>query len=227
MGLALRNRFCWERGGVPKSVTQRFKNQFEPVYQFARGYWKMRPEAVRHESDNVPRPGGPGVGQTSWAGAQGTTDGVSNSFGAAKKRRNGTNASDFAAQFQGQNVAPGEYIGPGLAYPGNRLPTFSRSHEATGHTAAFPVGLPAFFCRAYSDEGDLIFDPFSGSGSTIVAAEHTGRVGAGCEISPAYCDITVTRYRNQFSGQDVTLAGDGRTYEQVAASRLNERRKSA
>src|SRR6185369_2322618 len=63
--------FCWERNGVPKGVTQRFKNQFEPVYQFALNRWKMRPEAVRHESDNVPVPFGKGAGNTSWANKQG------------------------------------------------------------------------------------------------------------------------------------------------------------
>src|ERR1039457_3691181 len=87
--------FCWERNGVPKSVTQRFKNQFEPVYQFALNRWKMRPDAVRHYSPNVPTAGGAGSGETSWAnkqGGRGATS-VSGSFGAAKKRRNraGTN----------------------------------------------------------------------------------------------------------------------------------------
>jgi site-specific DNA-methyltransferase (adenine-specific) len=182
--------FCWERTGMPKSVTQRFKNQFEPIYQFVRNRWKMRPEAVRHESANVPVAGGPGVGQTSWANKQG---GNGPMFGAMKPRKNGTSA--LMSDMQGQNVAPGQFIGPGYAYPGNRLPTFSSSHEATGHTAAFPVGLPAFFCLAYTDPDDLVFDPFAGSGSTIIAAALSNRSGAGCELSPRYCDITVMRWQ--------------------------------
>lgn len=187
--------FCWERNGVPKSVTQRFKNQFEPIYQFVLDRWKMRPDAVRHESENVPRPGGPGVGDTSWANNQGGNGAF---FGAAKKRRNGTNK--FMSDVQGNNAAPGEYIGPGLAYPGNRLPTFTSSHEATGHVAAFPVGLPEFFCKAYTDGNDVVFDPFCGSGSTLIAAERTKRSGLGCEISPAYCDVTIERWQN-FTGE--------------------------
>ena len=181
--------FCWERNGVPKSVTQRFKNQFEPVYQFALGRWKMRPENVRHESENVPRAGGKGVGDTGWANKQGGNGAM---FGAAKKRRNGT--SDFMSDVQGRNAAPGEYIGPGLAYPGNRLPTFAATHDATGHTAAFPVGLPKFFIDAYTDGDDAVFDPFVGSGSTIIACEQSERVGFGIEISPAYCDVVRRRY---------------------------------
>lgn len=190
--------FCWERVGVPKAVTQRFKNQFEPIYQFARNRWKMCPDAVRHESDNVPRAGGPGSGQTTWNNGQGQVNGIKNSFGAAKKRRHGTVA--LMSSMQGVNAAPGEYIGSGLAYPGNRLPTFTGSHTATGHAAAFPVGLPEFFFRAYSDDGDVIFDPFLGSGSSIIAAEQTERCGLGMEISPAYCDIAVQRWE-AFTGE--------------------------
>jgi len=197
---------CWERAGVPKAVTQRFKNQFEPIYQFARNRWKMRPDAVRHESANVPMAGGPGHG------------GNALNFGAVKKRRNGISA--LMSENQGKNVGCGEYIGPGLAYPGNRLPTFTASHDATGHAAAFPVGLPKFFCLAYTDADDLVYDPFAGSGSTILAAAHSKRDGAGCELSPSYCDITVARFRNQFAGDPITLADDGRSYDEIAAARL-------
>lgn len=213
--------FCWERNGVPKAVTQRFKNQFEPVYQFVRGRWKMRPDAVRHESQNVPRAGGKGSGETSWGAKQGGagSHSVSGSFGAAKKRRNGGRGGwggKHKEDAQGTNWAAGEYIGPGLAYPGNRLPTFTESHSATGHAAAFPVGLPEFFCKAYTDPGDVVFDPFCGSGSTIIAAEKSGRVGLGAEISPTYCDVIITRWQN-FTGQSATL--DGKTFEQVKADR--------
>jgi DNA modification methylase len=174
--------FCWERNGVPKAVTRRFKNQFEPVYQFTRGDWKMRPQAVRHASDNVPVAGGPGVGDTGWANDQG---GNGPMFGKAKRRKHGVRAHGDE---------------PGMAYPGNRLPTFTATHTATGHTAAFPVGLPDFFIRAYSDPNDAIYDPFMGSGSTIMAAERSERAGYGMEISPAYCDVIVKRWED-FTGR--------------------------
>ena len=67
--------------------------------------------------------------------------------------------------------------------------------EATN--PAFPVGLPSFIILAYSDEGDNVFDPFSGSGSTIIACERTGRRGFGCEISPSYCDVIVARWERE------------------------------
>jgi DNA modification methylase len=210
--------FCWERVGVPKSVTQRFKNQFEPIYQFARGRWKMRPDAVRHESENVPRAAGPGVGQTSWRDVHGNGGNAGSiSFGPVKKRRNG-----FPSQegFQGTDWQKGaplgvplEHIGPGLAYPGNRLPTFTTSHQALGHAAAFPVGLPDFFCKAYADPGDVIYDPFCGTGSTIIAAQQTGCVGVGCDLSPIYVDVTVKRWQ-AFTGHQAVRA-DGRTFNEL------------
>lgn len=187
---------CWRRIGVPKSVTLRFKNQFEPVYQFTKGRWKMRPESVRHPSDSVPVAGGPGSGETSWRAKQGgDVDAGSLSFGPRSQV-----TRDLISGRQGQGGSYGPTGGvhganPGMAYPGNMLPTFSGDHTATGHTAAFPVGLPQFFVRAYADAGDTVYDPFMGSGSTLLAADREDRVAYGMEISPKYVDVICKRYQ--------------------------------
>ena len=195
--------FCWERNGIPKQVVRRFKNQFEPIYQFVKNDWKMRPDAVRHESKAVPIARGKGAGNTSWAAHQG-----GESF-----RMSGKQGKAGFEWF-------GDNIQAGMAYPGNRLPTFASTHEALGHSAAFPVGLPQFFIEAYSDAGDSVFDPFMGSGSTLMAAEKTGRCGFGTEISPIYCDVIVRRWQD-FTGKQATLEQSGATLEQVASTRLN------
>lgn len=178
---------CWRRIGVPKSVTLRFKNQFEPVYQFTKGRWKMRPESVRHPSDSVPVAGGPGVGDTGWSDRQG---GNGNMFG-------------------------GDGANPGMAYPGNMLPTFSGDHTATGHTAAFPVGLPQFFVRAYTDAGDTVYDPFMGSGSTLLAADREDRAAYGMEISPKYVDVICKRYQ-EVTGVKPVLERTGKPHDFLA-----------
>jgi DNA modification methylase len=64
----------------------------------------------------------------------------------------------------------------------------------------FPVGLPDFFIRAFSDVHDVVLDPFLGSGTTLIAAEQTERRCCGLEISPAYCDVIVKRWE-AFTGQ--------------------------
>lgn len=89
----------------------------------------------------------------------------------------------------------------GIARPSNVLEI---SAGGTGeHSAQFPVDLPAWFIRAFTDEGDLVYDPFVGSGTTIIACEQEGRDGAGCEISPAFCDVVVTRWE-RLTGQSAT-----------------------
>jgi hypothetical protein len=105
-----------------------------------------------------------------------------------------------------------------MAYPGNRLPPFTGTHEALGHAAAFPVGLPAWFIRAFSDAGDKVYDPFLGSGSTLMAAEQNGRVGYGMEISSTYVDMSVERWMNA-TGRPAVLHGTKQTFAEIAAER--------
>jgi DNA modification methylase len=168
--------FCWERTGIPQQVVRRFKNQFEPIYQFTRGEWKIRPEAVRHQSSGVPVARGKGAGDTNAAKRQGTMSAVE-----------------------------GNEVVEGMAYPGNRLPKFQS--EALGHSAAFPVGLPSFFIKAFTDESDTVYEPFCGSGSTLIAAEQLNRKCYGMEISPQYCDVIVKRWEN-LTGKMAVLEGD-------------------
>ena len=187
--------FCWERAGVPKAVRRRFKNQFEPIYQFTRGEWKVRPDNVKHVSTAAIYAQGRGSGNNGWAGRQGSGGVIDQ----GRRRRPHDPAKVMpgtAAKAQGTNRSSiGEGVELGFAFPGNRIPTFTGTHTATGHAAAFPVGLPAWFVRAFSDAGDVVFDPFAGSGSTILAAHAEHRVGFGVELSAAYCDLICRRWQ--------------------------------
>jgi ParB-like chromosome segregation protein Spo0J len=83
----------------------------------------------------------------------------------------------------------------GLARPGNVLEISTRKvPNGIKHEAAFPPDLPAFFIKAYSNDGNSVYDPFLGSGTTLIAAEQLGRKCYGMEISPAYCDVIVNRW---------------------------------
>ena len=61
------------------------------------------------------------------------------------------------------------------------------------HPAPFPVELPERLIHLYTYEGDLVLDPFLGSGSTLVAAARTGRRGVGYDLDPAYVEIANAR----------------------------------
>jgi DNA modification methylase len=96
----------------------------------------------------------------------------------------------------------------GLAFPHNVVAA-SGVETGTGHVAAFPVALPSWFIRAYSDPGDIVFDPFMGSGTTLIAAHQENRIGYGCEISPAYVDVICRRYQEHTGTVPQRLLPDG------------------
>lgn len=81
------------------------------------------------------------------------------------------------------------------AYPSNLLwiENGASGNAAPDHPATFPWKLAAHFTKAYSDPGDLIFDPFMGSWTTGIAAEREGRLSMGMEISPKYLAVQLQR----------------------------------
>jgi len=78
------------------------------------------------------------------------------------------------------------------ALPSNVLPTYGNAIGWT-HAAAFPLGLPEFFILAFTDSGDLVYDPFAGSGTTGVSAHVNGRKSIMTEILPEYTAIILER----------------------------------
>ena len=69
-----------------------------------------------------------------------------------------------------------------------------------------------------SSPGQAVYEPFSGSGTTIIAGEMTGRCVYAIELNPAYVDVAVKRGQD-FTGQTATLEGDGRTFDELKAER--------
>jgi DNA modification methylase len=65
----------------------------------------------------------------------------------------------------------------------------------------------------------LVYDPFLGSGTTMMAAELAERICYGIDIDPRYVDVAVIRWQD-FTGQEATLEGDGRAFDQIKAERL-------
>ena len=86
------------------------------------------------------------------------------------------------------------------------------------HSAPSSRKVVEFFVKAYCDVGDIVFDPFMGSGTTLAAAHLLGRIGYGCEISAGYCDVILQRLIALHAGP-VVLEATGQTFEEVAAER--------
>ena len=72
--------------------------------------------------------------------------------------------------------------------------------------------------RDCSRRGDIVLDPFMGSGTTIVAAERVGRRAYGIEMNPRYVDVAVRRWQ-AYTRRDVVLQGSGQTFGEIAAAR--------
>ena len=89
---------------------------------------------------------------------------------------------------------------------------------STGHGTQKPVECMRRPMECNSAEGDLVYEPFSGSGSTIIAGEQCARRVLAMELSPAYVDVAVRRWQ-AFTGQDAVLEGAGMTFAAVAAQR--------
>ena len=125
------------------------------------------------------------------------------------------------ASQQGTGLAGSDFdAAAGMALPGNVL-SFGKNKEALGHSAAFPMNLPEFFIKAFSDKGDTIYDPFMGSGTTLIAAEKNGRIGYGTEISPGYCDVIVKRWQD-FTGQQAIHEASGKTFVELSEDQVNK-----
>jgi site-specific DNA-methyltransferase (adenine-specific) len=80
----------------------------------------------------------------------------------------------------------------------NGLWTFNgESKKKIGHPAPFPLELPLRCMKLFSFVGDTVLDPFTGSGSTLVAVSQCNRKGIGIEIDPCYCELAVTRIKKE------------------------------
>lgn len=150
------DEFCWERLSAPGSWHNRFKNGFEPVYQFSKdtriNFFR---EAVATEGSGVAVHGG------------------------NKSTGNYYNTNNKVVEWD-------------QVLPSNRIPSFGNA-SGEGHPAAFPVGLPEFFMRAFSESDSLWLDPFAGSGTVGVAAHKNGRSSLMIELEPKYVAVMLER----------------------------------
>ena len=103
-------------------------------------------------------------------------------------------------------------------YPG--AASLARTAEEGNPLAMHPTVKPlALICDILLDasaRGDVIADPFAGSGTSVIAAEKLGRKARAMELDPLYCDTIIRRWRN-WSGMDAVRASDGLTFSALEA----------
>lgn len=161
--------FIWhKKNSYPGKWPNRFRDNWERLIQFN----KSKVFSMYQESVMVP------VG--AWA-----KDRLSKLSETDQTRDESRVGSGF-----GKNIS--NWLGRDMVYPTNVV------HLATecsnrNHSAAFPVELPKWFVKLFTQPGDLVLDPFVGSGTTALAALQLGRNYVGIDISPDYVEIARTR----------------------------------
>ena len=161
--------YIWhKKNSYPGKWPNRFRDSWERLLQFNR----QRKFAMHQEAVMVP--------MGDWA----------------NKRLTGLSDTDRTRDVSavgsgfGKNVS--NWIDRPKAYPTNVL------HMATecsnrNHSAAFPEQLPKWFIKLFTQPGDVVLDPFMGSGTTLLAARNLHRQSIGIEIVEAYCDLANER----------------------------------
>jgi site-specific DNA-methyltransferase (adenine-specific) len=169
IGFRFVDEFTWTKIGVPGKFKGRFKNAFEPVYHFT------KTKDFTHNPYEVATP----IKEESVKRANRKACGESQ------------NGSGFAGLREGSNLKNAT-----LALPSNHLHIPQKSNQYTAqskHPAVFPIELPEFFIKAYSNENDIVLDPFIGSGTTAIASTLINRKWIGFEKEREYIELANMR----------------------------------
>ena len=96
-----------------------------------------------------------------------------------------------------------------------------RGDELAMHPTVKPVDLVADAIQDVSRRGEIVLDPFGGSGTSLIAAHQCGRTARLIELDPAFCDVIVRRWQ-ELTGHEPILAKTGETFEAAAERRARE-----
>jgi DNA modification methylase len=102
-------------------------------------------------------------------------------------------------------------------YAGVNTLKSSRMTELAMHPTVKPTALVSDAIKDASKRGDLVLDPFGGSGTTLIAAQKTGRRARLIEIDQVYCDVIIQRWQT-FTGKEAVRVNDGRAFGEVKAA---------
>ena len=165
--------FIWHKKNCfPGKWPNRFRDSWERLLQFN----KQRDFNMYQDEVRVP--------MGNWAKTR-----LKNLSETDKKRDNSKVGSGF-----GKNVS--NWLGRELAYPTNVLSMATESSNKK-HSAVFPKELPSWFIKLFTKPGDVVLDPFLGSGTTSIAAFQLNRNSIGIEVHPEYHQLALQNIADQ------------------------------
>ncbi len=104
-------------------------------------------------------------------------------------------------------------------YPGVNTFGRGRTEQLNAHPTPKPIPLVADAIRDVSHRGQIVLDSFMGSGTTILAAERTGRIAYGMDIDSGYAGVSIVRWQ-AMTGQEAVLESTGKTFTETSSERL-------
>ena len=160
--------YIWNKTNpFPTGSKKRLKDGFEYCYVFSKtNNYKFYPNNVLHQSTSK--------------------------YLESEKRRSNRNAHSVT---NGSGMNMYRRASPDLVRPSNVItfPTDTTNHK---HPATFPIELPSFFIKLMTEENDIVYDPFAGSGTTLKAAQQLNRHYLGSEIESQYIPIIEDRLKS-------------------------------
>lgn len=175
--------YMWhKRNSYPGKWPNRFRDNWEHLFHFT------KEKKFKMFQDEVKIPVG------DWAESR-----LKSLSETDKKRDNSRVGSGF-----GKNVS--NWVGRDMVNPTNVLHMATECYNQ-GHSATFPIALPEWFIKLFTQEGDLVLDPFNGSGTSCVAAKRNKRNYLGIDTSEEFVNLAIERLKknggsiesNQFS----------------------------
>jgi len=106
-------------------------------------------------------------------------------------------------------------------YPGYASLGAGRAEALSFHPTVKPLPMIVDAILDVTHQGEIVLDPFGGSGTTLIAAERTGRIARLIEIDPKYVDVTLRRFIAE-TGEEPTLAETGEAFSEVRSRRQSE-----
>jgi site-specific DNA-methyltransferase (adenine-specific)/site-specific DNA-methyltransferase (cytosine-N4-specific) len=168
--------YMWhKKNSHPGKWPNRFRDNWEHLYHFT----KQKQFSMYQDTVMIP------VGD--WAQER-----LKNLSETDKRRDNSRVGSGF-----GKNIS--NWVGREMVYPSNVLHMATECYNRQ-HSATFPIALPEWFIKLFTQEGDLVLDPFNGSGTTCVAAKRLKRNWLGIDTSEEYCQVALDRILNDKNG---------------------------
>lgn len=186
-GWVVRSVICWsKRSPMPESVRDRPTGAWEPIFLLSKGpSYYYDAEAVKEPASENTHPRGLGINPkakvpSGWDTGPGDHHGRVGRYPRHKQNESFSGAVNEVVEFRNQR----------------NVWTLGAEPFPEAHFATFPTEIPRRCILAGSRPGDLVLDPFSGSGTTCLVANRLGRRGLGLELNPEYVEMARRRIQN-------------------------------